>query len=308
MNAPKNFFLQLGIIVTLYASIVSFLMFIFGLIDHLLPNATGYYYDFTNSGIRYSISVLIVMFPLFLWLSRLHRKMIAGNLDLKESKLRKWLLYFTLFLAGLTIAIDVIVLINTFLSGHNLALSFILKVVAILIVALKVFYFYLQDLKGKWDANPGQAKLAAIVVGVVVLVSVIIGIIVIGSPSRQRDLLNDQTRLQDLQSIQFQITEYFQDKGVLPTTLKDIIDPIRGTIVPKDPVSLQEYEYKATGPLSFNLCAVFTTDSNAPENQNPSRVVYPDLFESEYWNHKIGLTCFDRTIDKDRFPVRKLAQ
>ncbi|HYC34664.1 MAG TPA: DUF5671 domain-containing protein [Candidatus Paceibacterota bacterium] len=309
MNTPKNFFLQFGIIVSLYASVVSFLTFVFELIDHLLPQASTnyYYYDYMylNDGIRYSISVLIVMFPLFIWLSRYYRKTLASTPELSESKLRKWLLYFTLFLAGLAIAIDVIVLINTFLRGEVLALSFVLKVLSVLIVAIGIFYFYLKDIKGHWEENPKKVKSIASVVSAAVLVSVIGGIIIIGSPSHQRDIRNDNTRVQNLETIQYEVVEYYQEKGKLPAKLSDVIDSIRGNNIPKDPETKADYTYEVTGPLTFKLCAAFKTDTEVQKQKtDASRAYLP--YPNEHWDHPVGEKCFDRKIDTDRYPIRKL--
>lgn len=302
MNTPKNFFIQVGIIVTLYVSIVSFLTFIFGVINAVFPNP-NIYFDSTNSSIRYAISVLIVMFPLFIWLSRIHRKSISSSPELKDSKLRKWLLYFTLFLAGLTIAIDIIVLINTFLGGENFATSFILKVASVLVVAFGVFYFYLEDLKGKWEENQKTSKQIAIVVSVIVLVSVISGIILIGTPSKQRDLANDRQRVSDLQRIQFNITDFYQDKASLPKNLEELKDPLRSIVVPKDPETQESYKYEVIKPLTFKICAVFKTDSKDLES-NGTNPMYPKFLGEEDFVHKAEETCFERTIDKDRFPLR----
>lgn len=303
MNSPKNFFLQFGIIVTLYASIISFLTFIFGLIDNLLPT-NGMYYDYTNSGIRYSISVLIVMFPLFLWFSRIYRKAIVATPELKESALRKWLLYLTLFLSGLAIAIDVIVLINAFLGGEGLVASFLLKILAVLLITVEVFYFYLQDIKGTWDANPKRPKVIALVTEVIVLGFVVMGMMLIGSPSKQRDFANDQQRVMDLESTQFQIIGFYQAKAVLPKTLKEIADPLMGVSILSDPETSLPYTYEVTGPLSFKICATFKTDSNDLKQSSP-RPDYPMIAGQGFFEHSIGENCFDRTIDPDKFPVNK---
>ncbi len=303
MNHPKNFFLQFGIIVTLYSSVISFLTFAFGIIDFLLPRA-GAYYDFTNSGIRYSISVLIVMFPLFLWFSRIYRKAVANNQELKESSLRKWLLYLTLFLSGLTIAIDVIVLINAFLGGQDLVMSFLLKIFVVLLITVEVFYFYLKDIKGEWEENPKKAKLIALITEIVILGSVVLGIVLIGSPSKQRDFANDRQRVMNLESTQSEIVNFYQAKGRLPKTLEEMVDPLVGGVVFTDPETNEAYEYEVTGPLSFKICATFKTDSKETK-QTDSMVDFPMIAGMEHFEHGVGEKCFERTIDKDRFPIMK---
>ncbi len=307
-STPKNFFLQAGIIVSLYASIVSFLTFLFNLIDKTFPAMDGGYsyfgYDAYGSGMRFAISTLIVMFPLFVYLSRLYRKIAASDSSIRESKIRKWLIYLTLFLAGLTIAIDLITLINSFLQGTDITAAFLLKVLVVLIVALKVFYFYLQDIKGYWETNPGKAKYVAWAVSTIVVIAVIGGFFAIGSPASQQKLSRDQSRISDLQNIQWQIVQYYQFKNTIPDTLADLIDPISGYVAPVDPVTKIVYAYTKKSDLAFTLCTVFETESNV-DGVPPVRgmsYAYPENVMNENWRHEAGETCFERTIDPELYP------
>lgn len=297
MNHPKNFFLQIGIIVTLYASIISFLNFIFGVINLVFPNPNDYYIDYNSSSIRYSVSVLIVIFPIFIILSRMYRKYLASDSEMKESKLRKWLLYLTLFLSGLANAIDVIVLINTFLGGESFTTSFILKVLAVFVVTMSVFYFYLKDIQGKWYENPRKPKIIAIISSIVILMSVISGIIMIGSPSSQREKAEDQRKIDDLNSLQWQITDYYQSKGRLPNALDELKDPLKGNIVPKTPDTAENYKYTVGENITFTLCATFKTDNT--ERKIETSPIQTD----EYFKHIVGENCYERVIDKDKFPL-----
>lgn len=311
-STPKNFFLQIGIIVTLYASIISFLTFLFNLIDKTFPVTSGgfsyYSYDAYGSAMRFAISTLIVMFPLFIWLSRVYRKSVATDPNLKDSKIRKWLLYFTLFLAGLTIAIDLIVLINSFLRGSDITTAFLLKVLVVLVVAAKVFYFYLKDIKGYWEANPAKAKQVAWALSVVVLVAVVGGFFAIGSPTNQQKLGRDSERVSALQDIQWQIVNFYQSKGRLPAALSDLTDPISGYIVPVDPSTGAAYTYSLSdkGPLTFQICAEFETVSSSQTELSQMKggmMAYPSDVYTANWSHEIGEKCFDRTIDPDKYPV-----
>lgn len=298
--SPKNFFLQIGIIVALYASTISFLTFIFNIINTAFPDADIYSYNSYPDAIRYSISVLIVIFPLFLFLSRMHRKSMSG-VEGKESKLRKWLLFLTLFLTGVAIAVDLIVLINTFLGGRDFTTSFILKVLAVLIVSGTIFYFYLKDIKGYWNENFSKAKTFSYVVSAVVILSVIGGFFVIGSPATQRMKLNDAQRINDLSTIQYQVVNFYQFKGKVPSSLNELTDPISGIIIPNDPETGNEYEYKVISNLSFELCATFTLSYNAKVDKMQVSTYYNNPID-ENWNHEAGRACFTRTIDPEKNP------
>ncbi len=217
-NTPKLFFIQLGIIASLYTSVISFLTFIFSVIDNLLPNQQieTYYVDIYNTTLRIALSTLIIAFPLFIFLSRIYRKNVTLDANTKEFALRKWLLYFTLFISGLAIAVDLVVLINSFLGGEAFVLSFILKVLSVLIVCGIIFFFYLKDIKNYWYEHPRQVKTVSYIVSLCVLLSVIGGFVLMGSPTKQRNLRQDSVRENDLQNNQWNIVSYYQIKTKLP--------------------------------------------------------------------------------------------
>lgn len=290
-QTPKSFFLQIGIFATLYVSAISFLVFLFSVIDRVFPQAFDYYTD--TSAIRFSISVLIVVFPLFILLGQAYRKFVAENPEYKDNKLRKWIIYFTLTVTGATMAGDAIILINSFLSGDDFALGFVLKVVSVALVAGSIFMFCLKDLKGYFDSNPKSSKVSAMIVSGVVLASVVAGFVLIGSPKHQRDVNYDLQRVNDLTSIQYQVVNHYQQKGVLPDSLKQIADPLSGNMVPRDPESSLDYGYSITGKFTFNLCADFKTDS----------VDATYMGDIENWKHDAKRTCFERTIDPEKYPL-----
>ncbi len=307
-QTPKNFFLQIGIIASLYASAVSFLVFIFAVIDKVLPKALdGYYYNYDasyNDSIRFSISVLIITFPLFIWLGRVYRKFVQENPEMKEGKLRRWMIYFSLFVTGLTMAIDAIVLINTFLGGEDFALSFFLKVLSVFGVAFAIFMFCLKDLKGYFDENPKQSKMWSTIVSVAVLICVVAGFVLVGSPTNQRNITKDIQRVSDLQSIQWQVVDFYQKKGVVPASLDQVKDPLSGNIIPTDPDTKAPYTYKAssTSAISFELCATFVTESIGTTNGVVDIKTVPVNGIDENWQHSTGEKCFARTIDPERYP------
>ena len=298
--SPKNFFLQIGIIVGLYVSTISFLSFIFDLINTAFPtnNLYGYVGGY-SSGMRIAISSIIVFFPLFIWLSKMYRSSLTQN-ELTEGKLRKWLLYFTLFITGIAMATDVVILLNAFLGGDEITTSFILKIISVLIVCGAIFFFYLKDIKGYWNENIRGAKIFTYVVSTIVVISIIGGFLYIGSPTTQRKISQDSQRINDLSSIQWQVVNFYQAKGKLPQTLNETKDPISGSVIPLDPETKTSYEYKTTGALSFELCSNFSSESTQNQDSNAYQA-YPDS-TLENWKHSVGRTCFDRTIDPQRYP------
>ncbi len=300
---PKDFFLYIGVMVTLYVSAVSLLVLWFQYINLLFPDPLSGFGDPFNSAIRSSMAALIIIFPLFIFLSRYVNKEIRHDPDKSKLGIRKWLIYLTLFVGGVTVVIDLIVLINKFLGG-DLTTPFILKVLAILIVIGGGFGYYFYDLKGRWAGNPKTARNVSIAVALVVLISIIGGFFITGSPASQRELRIDRDKVFDLQNIQWQIVDHWQSKGELPLNLDALEDSITGYNAPVDKETGEPYTYRVTDTRSFTLCADFNQKSTGKDAA--ARLRFPEFGTTETsWAHGVGETCFERTIDPDRFPPRK---
>ena len=302
-TSPKDFFLHLGVIISLYISTISLLTLVFNIINNLFPDNLNYYVDPYSSVIRWAIACLIIIFPLFIILSRTTNKDYVLSPEKRNLGIRKWLTYFTLFLAGVTIIVDLIVLINTVLGG-DIASRFIFKVLAVLVVVGLIFIYYIHDLKSVAVIQKSRRTLLAGVTSLIVLASIVSGFMIMGSPMTQRLMRFDQQKLADLQTIQWQLVNYFQQKGDLPETLTDLRDPISGFVIPVDSQNNLSYEYKKNSEMSFELCADFNVNS---DTSNTSEMNYAKPIsvgiENETWAHGVGVTCFKRTIDAQLYPV-----
>lgn len=146
---PKDMFLHLLAIITLYFSAGSFLALVFQIINLKFPDALeqGYYATQGSYGaIRFAISSLIIIFPVYLLTTGYLNKAHEQNPEKRNLRSRRWLLYLTLFIAALIIIGDLVALINHLLGGE-LTVRFILKVITVLFVAASVFCYYHWDLK-----------------------------------------------------------------------------------------------------------------------------------------------------------------
>lgn len=291
---PREVFMHLLLIITLYLSVVSFIALLWQYINLLVPDVLQLYYAAAYQGIRWASSVLLVSFPVYLWLSWQLQRDFTQTPSKRELKVRKWLLHLTLFLAALTIIGDLITLIYSFYGGE-LSARFLLKIVVVLAVAASVFWYYLWDIRrGSTAAHvPRRAGIAsASLVGLALVAGFFIG----GSPAHQRQLRFDEQRVSDLQNIQGQMIYYWQQKGQLPKELGQLTDSISGFTVPTDPDTGASYEYAVKNSLSFELCAVFTTASDAGST-GPRPVPAKEFGVTENWQHGSGKICFARTID-----------
>lgn len=300
---PKDFFLWAGAMISLYAGVFAFISLIFDYINTAFPNpirdAYYSYGSFTN--ISYETAVLIVATPLFLILMRAIRRDIARDSERGETWVRRWALFLTIFIAGATMAIDLIVLLTNFLQGEDVTLGFVLKVVTVFLVAGAGFLHFLADLRGYWVKEPMRARIINYAVGLLVVITIIAGFFIIGTPQELRRVKMDNTRVQDLQNLQWQIVNYWQQKESLPTDLEQLRDPISEATIPVDPSTGESYTYKRNSPLEFALCATFETEVKIGENPSVARPI--DMYGvSENWDHAAGEVCFDRSIDPERYP------
>jgi hypothetical protein len=134
----------------------------------------------------------------------------------------------------------------------------------------------------------------------------------------------DSQKVGDLQNIQWQVVNYWQQKNKLPQTLDELRNDISGYVSPVDPQSGTAYEYRAmgstnspqagstgspqAGDLSFELCAEFNLASSEQglsyTNTKPRPIDGGGVAES--WDHPAGRHCFSRTIDPEFYPPTPL--
>lgn len=133
----------------------------------------------------------------------------------------------------------------------------------------------------------------AIVATLVVIIFIILGFAVLGSPRTQRLMRYDDQKISDLQNMQWQVISYWQTNGTIPQSLPNI---------PPDLQNQTPYEYRGTGNMTFEICAVFNMSrrgGTAPYEPAVSKVGM-----NENWNHPSGRHCFSRIIDPVAYPTQ----
>ena len=319
---PKFFFFSLGVVATLIASASSFLSLIFSTLDRVFPDilTANYQYGYNSYSfdqMRSSIAILIIIFPIFLILAHFWNKTVKKGLSHWDDVIKKWVIYLILFLVSIMVVVDLVTLVRYFVSGE-ITIRFILKVLAVLVSAKLVGLYYLSELGVKVPLlNKNKNKVFISVSSILVLLSIIYGFSVMGGPSSQRDLRIDQRRIEDLQSIQYQVINFWQQKERLPASLEELKNPIANYTLPQDPEFQKglAYEYNKLEDKKFELCATFTLPipKGLVENTQNSYGVFPekDIAISsmpygggmnESWDHEAGRTCFERTIDPELYP------
>lgn len=298
-TTPKDFFLHLSATIVLYTSAIALVNLALAIINYAFPDAlAGYYYA---GSIAWPISMLVILVPVLYVLEWMIKKDLLRFPEKDSLWIRRWRIYLTLFLAGATIIGDLITLINTFINGE-ITERFVYKFLAILIIFAVIFVYYiLEKTAGSEKGKTTQTIFAWL--GIVIAIAAIVGgFLIVGSPYKQRALRFDNQRVSDLSNIQWQIVNYWQQKGKLPASLEDMKDSISGQIIPADPENkLTKYEYTVKGERAFELCATFAEKTQ----DNKGYDSYPIDGSNDSWIHEAGRTCFQRTIDPERYPVNK---
>ena len=292
-TTAKDFFLHLGVTISLYATVIAFLNLLFRVIDRAFPHmvTNGYYWS-SGAGISMPVATLIVVFPVFVFLSWLVYKSYEEDQNKKNFGIRKWLVYITLFVAGAILAGDLVSIIYKFLDGQDLTSAFLLKSLSVFVVVGAVFGYFLCDLKDRMTTS--KRKIWTVSVSVLILLAIVLGFGVIGSPKTQRLLKYDNEKINELSNMQWMVINYWQENGMLPEMLPN---------PPIDRQTNEPFEYRKTGNMTFEICAEFNLP-NEMQNDNP--VIYRDKFmgQSENWNHPAGRHCFEKEIDPVMYPTR----
>lgn len=309
-TTARDFFLHLGAVVSFYASVVALITLLFEVINFAYPRVNdGYMYAFPS--ISFQVATLIVALPIFLLISRVLEKMYIADPSLREATLRRLLGYITIFLAGAIVAGDLITVIYMYLDGQELTTGFMLKIFTLIVISGGVFAYYLREIKNLIQSTERNVwRVGALLI---TIASIVVGFMVIGSPADQRAYRYDAKKITDLQSIQWQVINHFQMKGVLPKALTDLEDSLSYQKLPVDSQTGKTYDYKSTSALTFELCADFNreTRKGIPVNGGidiasiSARPVYYNGGVGENWDHKSGQGCFSRTIDPALYPVVK---
>jgi len=299
-TTPKDVFLYLLMIVTLIISVVSVITLLFQYVNALFPENVEYSFYSISSSVRNATASLFVAWPVFLVVSWLIYKDQRKEEERRDIRVRKWLIYLTLFVAAITLIIDLIVLINNFLGGE-LTVRFVLKVLSVFVVAGTVFGYFLWEVRRDTIRGTKVPAVTAYAASAAVLAVVIASFFVMGTPGQQRAQRQDERRIQDLQMLQTEIVRFWQEKDRLPEIQDELKDDLAGlSALPTDPQTEALYEYEKKSDLTFALCAAF---SRASESYPGRSVAYPYEFGGVFgsnWEHEAGRTCFERTIDPER--------
>lgn len=146
--SAREAFAYLVLFSTLYFGTWNFGSLLFDLIDRAWPDPAMADHAFaaSDSSIRWSVSALLIAFPVFAFVAHRVGRDVARHPIKRLSPVRRWLTYLTLFLAASVLVGDMTTLLYHVLGGEA-TLRFVLKVLVVAALAGAIFGWYLHDLR-----------------------------------------------------------------------------------------------------------------------------------------------------------------
>lgn len=180
------------------------------------------------TSLRQAIASLVVSFPLFLTLEWRVGRARRRNPGLQRSKVRKWLIYITLFITATILVGDMITVVYRLLDG-DVTLRFLLKTAVVFGLAAGVFLFYLPEAETDEDAVHAHVKrsarrnrMFAIVSSAIVAAFVILGVWHVGTPAALVDLRRDDAVLMRLAQVAAAVECHVAVHDAPPAQLSDL--------------------------------------------------------------------------------------
>ncbi|MBP9751221.1 MAG: hypothetical protein KBC95_05245 [Candidatus Peribacteraceae bacterium] len=299
VGGAREAFLHLLSFACLYIGLGSLIFLYFNCLEWLFPDPAFDYNTYVDndwSGLRWQMAMVIVTFPIFIWISKIIANDIRQHPEKNRSGLRRWLTYLTLFLTALVLIGDGVTLVWYMLEGE-LTIRFILKVLIVLALAGDTFLYYLGSLRpGANDrqiAGMRRGRWLELKAWIFVLVAIVWGFALVGNPLTQRERRLDEQRVSDLQSIVNELSTQVRGPQRDATTAPTLLKPVPATLQaivdaavytrPRivDPETNEPYGYTVKDADTVELCADFA-----------------EARDREYdisWDHPAGRHCY--TID-----------
>ncbi len=152
--SAREAFLYLVLFTSLYISIFNFGHLLFQFIERAFPDVTQRRYGdrFNLDSVRWSVSALIVAFPVFLWTARHVAREVERDPSLRLSPIRRWCTYLTLFIAVSFLIGDGMSLVYNLLGGE-LTMRFALKSIVVAALSGSMLLYYQGDLRREERAH-----------------------------------------------------------------------------------------------------------------------------------------------------------
>nr|MCU0678560.1 hypothetical protein [Candidatus Paceibacterota bacterium] len=154
---------------------------------------------------------------------------------------------------------------------------------------------YVLDARGYWVKDESKSIMYGIGASLVVFLAIAYGITNIETPTVVREMKLDETQVNDLRNIQWQLEGFMNmSSSTLPESLNSLYAETGGAL-PEAPEGREAYSYEVTD-RGFKLCATFSRDSIPNEFTDTYVDPMAKIKNPENWNYKEGRHCFERVV------------
>lgn len=265
------------------------------------------------SRLRWSVSSLVVGYPIFLYLGWRLGVTRRKNPERRTSRVRAWLTYITLIFAALTLIGDLVAVVYNFLGGE-MGTRFMAKAIVVGLISGAILWNYTRDAERTADGVDWPGRVLAIVATLVAAALVLWAFVMIDTPGAARAQALDEQRLANLQTIARRVDCYRTYFGETPENLDSMTAALDARAekqpvaygcaikTPTDPATKAAYDYERLEGDAFRLCAEFEKGWPAVEDDDRATYVGPARNRRVFSNKPPGpgRTCYSlEAVDFD---------
>lgn len=301
-NAKFAFYYMLSLAALIFTAVPVGII-IFQIINKNIIDAINPYRGrYSSQALKFAISALIIAAPIyFLTVRQIYVSLRKGVLD-KDSAVRRWLVYFILFVTSVVMLGWLVAVINNFLGGE-LTIKVVLKALTAIIIAVIIFTFYLYDIRREEVVGKKDKMAAIYFYGSLALTAAAFAasLLTVESPALTRNLRYDNEILSRFNQIDSALRAYYQENDKLPDSLEALLEPQKGFLSAptlENPLTRERFIYRLKNESQYELCADFKTS-------NKMRAEDENYYYGAQWPHQAGFQCLGNRVDNiGDFPLK----
>jgi hypothetical protein len=288
--SAREAFLHLVMFATLYIFTFNVGAILFALIETWLRDVAMVGQSAAPPMIRWALAGVITALPIFLWTTHVADRAIAREPEKRQSAVRRWLTYLTLFVAALVLIGNFSTIVSGALAGE-LSARTALKCLVVFAIAGAVFGHYLigsRREEGEGDVPVRRVSWIGRLGIAGAVVAVVAGLWLNGAPSHSRSRELDGRRVNALGQLEVSVSTFYERSGRLPASLDEVTSvPGVGFVNLSDPETRHRFGYARVDSLHYRISATFAGSDTLAES---------GLVLDERWRHGRGTVWFDRAV------------
>jgi hypothetical protein len=157
VGSARDVFFHMLAFTALYSWVIGLIVLLFAYVNQMLPDPAWEHYDWFQESakrtIRQSLATIVVAFPVFVVLWRMLLRDLARSPEKAKGRVRRGLIWLSLFVGAVTLLSDVITLVYYLFEGE-LTTRFLLKFAILFVVTGTVFTYLALTLRRDAGTSP----------------------------------------------------------------------------------------------------------------------------------------------------------